>query len=86
MNEASYSNQLVNLKKYLIEGNSSEEEAIHFYACLLLDCASEDTIIRNKAKEVLTEWQVEGDSYGVPAIEDIVNLLVDEIKMLRNKQ
>ena len=42
-------------------------------------CENEDEA-RKIAKEVLTEHEVEGDSYGVPTIQEVVGLLVNKIR------
>lgn len=47
---------------------------------LLKDACDDDTEIRTMAKEVLTEYEVEGDSYGVPCLTDVVRLIVDKAK------
>jgi hypothetical protein len=46
----------------------------------LKDLCDDDTEIRTMAKEVLTEYEVEGDSYGVPCLTDVVRLVVDKAK------
>lgn len=46
------------------------------YALALMDWAETDTNVRKAARKVLTKFEVEGDSWGVPAIEDIVDALV----------
>ena len=57
------------------------EELRKRYKDELTDWAETDSHVRKKAREVLTEFEVEGDSYGVPPIEDIVDKLVENIKM-----
>lgn len=52
------------------------------YQLALEDWAHTDTVVRNAARRVLTEFEVDGDTYGVPAIEDIVELLVAKIEVL----
>ena len=42
-------------------------------------CENEDEA-RKIAKKVLTEHEVEGDSYGVPTIQEVVELLVNKIR------
>jgi len=49
------------------------------YQLLLRDQADTDTTIRQLAKKVLSEKEVDGDSYCVPSVEDIVRTLVDAI-------
>jgi hypothetical protein len=53
------------------------------YKTLLIDTCETDTTVRKFALEVLTDYEVNGDSYGVPAIEDIVALLVEKVKGLK---
>lgn len=43
---------------------------------VLSDDASTDTHIRTQARKVLSEFDVHGDSYGVPPLEEIVDKLV----------
>lgn len=50
------------------------------YAQALMDWADTDTAVRITARRVLTEFETEGDSYGVPMIEDIVDLLVARLE------
>ena len=47
---------------------------------LISDVLETDIAIREMARTVLSEEEVYGDDYGVPALEDIVELLVDKIK------
>lgn len=49
------------------------------------DC-EQDKNIRAMAKKHLTEHEVEGDSYGVPMLEDIVELLIKKIETKQPKQ
>lgn len=46
------------------------------------DRANTDTYVRTCAKDVLGEAYVDGDSYFVPTIEDIVDALVVKVKIL----
>ena len=46
------------------------------YAHALTRWADTDTAIRLAARRVLSKFDVEGDSYGVPSIEEIVEKLV----------
>lgn len=66
--------------------NTTEVKAKLLYAQQLLDLAEEDVIIREVAKKVLTEEEVEGDSYGVPMLSDIVEKLVAKIQELRKPE
>lgn len=47
---------------------------------LLQDTSDTDTYIRNRVKGILTDFEINGDSYGVPTIEDIVDLLCEKIE------
>jgi hypothetical protein len=50
---------------------------------VLEDWADDDTAIREMAKKYLTELEVEGDSYCVPSIVDVVEKLckiIDETR------
>lgn len=80
MNDASYENQLANLKRSL--RIKTPEEAIHHYARLLLDTSSDEVEIETLAKQVLDPKWVDGDSYGVPSTVDIVERLVAKVKEL----
>ncbi len=51
-----------------------------YYRNLLIESSETDTTVRNLASQVLTDFEVNGDSYGVPCIEDIVELLVARVK------
>lgn len=46
----------------------------------LKDSCEDDDEIRKLCREVLTEKEVFGDSYGVPSNVDLVELLVNKIK------
>jgi hypothetical protein len=50
---------------------------------VLEDWADDDTAIREMAKKYLTEFEVEGDSYGVPSIVDVVEKLCKMIDEFR---
>jgi hypothetical protein len=47
---------------------------------LLQDTSDTDTYIRERVKGILTDFEINGDSYGVPTIEDIVDLLCEKIE------
>jgi hypothetical protein len=68
----------------LIDSSSdlSEQQVRKFYAEFLLDSCEDDTNIRKLAHEVLTEFEVEGDSWGVPTPVDIVETLVRRVQRL----
>ena len=47
---------------------------------LLQDTSDTDTYIRERVKGILTDFEINGDSYGVPTIDDIVDLLCKKIE------
>lgn len=49
---------------------------------ILEDWADDDTSIREMARKYLTEFEVEGDSYGVPSLVDVVKKLCERIDEL----
>ena len=55
---------------------TSEEK----FKLLLQDTSDTDTYIRERVKGILTDFEINGDSYGVPTIEDIVDLLCEKIE------
>lgn len=52
----------------------------HYYIDHLELTEQTDTYIRERVKDILTDFEINGDSYGVPAIEDIVDLLCEKIE------
>lgn len=58
------------------------EELRELYQRELEDWSSTDTTVRRNAIRVLKESEVDGDSMGVPTIEDIVEKLVSKIESL----
>ena len=50
------------------------------------DWASDDTAIRDAAKRVLPEPQVDGDTWHVPHMTDVCELLVAEAERLREER
>ena len=52
----------------------------HYYIDHLELTEQTDTYIRERVKGILTDFEINGDSYGVPAIEDIVDLLCEKIE------
>lgn len=62
-----------------------EQETAKLHAIIKDDCDTEDDC-RESAKKVLTEYEVEGDSYGVPAISDIVDKLVAKVQEQRGNE
>ncbi len=57
-----------------------EAQVRELYALTLEDWADTDTKVREVALRVLTDFEVNGDSYGVPCIADIVDTLVKKIE------
>lgn len=55
-------------------------------ATVLSDAADADTRIRALCKQVLPEAAVDGDSYGVPHLVDLVETLVNLVAALRAKK
>lgn len=72
------------LADWLLESNKSLPELAYLHAQLILDTVEDDQRIIDLAKQVLDPKWVDGDSYGVPAMFDIVERLVNEIKTLRS--
>lgn len=70
------------IKQFLLKALKEQREE------LIKDMAYDDTEIRNLASKVLTEYEVSGDSYGVPSILDIIETLIKqrEALMLDEKQ
>jgi len=56
------------------------EDLEKYYVQLLVDSSDTDTYIRERVKGILTDFEINGDSYGVPTIEDIVDLLCEKIE------
>jgi len=46
---------------------------------LNVDSCETDLNVRKLAAQVLSDFQVHGDSYGVPTLEDITELLINKI-------
>lgn len=58
----------------------SRDQLEKYYATFLLDSAETENYIREKCKDVLTDFEINGNSYGVPTLEEIVDKLVEKIK------
>jgi hypothetical protein len=74
-----FEEKISNLRADLIT-KYTREELEKKYAMFLLDWAETDTYVREKCKDVLTDFEINGDSYGVPTVEEIVDKLVEKIK------
>lgn len=61
------------------------EELRVLYQRAIEDFSDSDFNARRAARRVLTEFEVEGDSYGVPGLEDIVERLVAKIEELQKQ-
>jgi hypothetical protein len=61
----------------------SRSDLEHYYIDHLELTAQTDTYIRERVKNILTDFEINGDSYGVPTVEDIVDLLCEKIKNLK---
>ena len=58
----------------------SRSDLEHYYIHHLDLTEHTDTYIRDRVKGILTDFEINGDSYGVPTIEDIVDLLCEKIE------
>jgi hypothetical protein len=58
----------------------SRSDLEHYYIDHLELTEQTDTYIRDRVKDILTDFEINGDSYGVPTIEDIVDLLCEKIE------
>jgi hypothetical protein len=76
------------MSKELFESvkKQSREDLEKYYIQLLVDSSDTDTYIRDRVKGILTDFEINGDSYGVPSIEDIVNLLCEKIEDWKEKE
>ena len=54
------------------------------FKMLLIDNVETDTAIRDMCREVLTDKQIDGDSLGVPTLEDIVEMLITGKRTISN--
>lgn len=58
----------------------SKDQLIMSLVTLLIDWADDDTRGRKLALQVLSDFEVNGDSFGVPSLVDIIETLVERIK------
>ena len=72
--------KIVNTYAAIIARHRSEREKT-LEACLAEECEA-DTDARKAARQVLSEIEVDGDSYGVPPVADIIENLVKREKRL----
>lgn len=56
--------------------NVSHEDLVKEVRAMCLDWAETDTNVRELASKILDNYSINGDSYGVPGIEDIVEKLM----------
>ncbi len=61
----------------------SRSDLEHYYIDHLELASQTDTYVRDRVKNILTDFEINGDSHGVPAIEDIVDLLCEKIENLK---
>ncbi len=61
----------------------TDAEVRRMYITMLTDTSSDEVDIERLAKRVLDPAWVDGDSYGVPGMVDIVEELVKVIETLR---
>ncbi len=73
-----YVQRLIDLEKFI--GDVPAEELRRRHALELLDSAHIDVEVRKLASRVLTDFEVNGDSYGVPGVIGIVETLVKKIE------
>lgn len=66
------------------ESEKRAVDAERRYKVEVQDWAETDTAVRQAALRVLTEFEVNGDSYGVPSVEDIVDKLVAKVEEQRS--
>ena len=55
------------------------EELKKMFDSVIADICEDDTSIRKECEKVFTDYEVYGDSYGVPPITDLVEKLVKEL-------
>lgn len=55
------------------------DDLVRTMATRLEDDCSTDCYIRNRVRGILTDFEIDGDSYGVPTLEDIVDSLCDKL-------
>jgi hypothetical protein len=79
-----HENSLNDLIDYIKRNHSDYDEIVRLYAIQLMDSAECDNYVRDRVRGILTDFEIDGDSFGVPTIEDIVNDLVEKILALEN--
>lgn len=77
-------NTLDNLINHIKGRNLQYDEIVRLYAISLIDFTVCDNYVRDRVRGILTDFEIDGDSFGVPTIEDIVNDLVEKILALEN--
>jgi hypothetical protein len=55
------------------------DEMAKAYASWLDSYTDSDTYIRDRVRGILTDFEIDGDNYGVPTLEDIVNSLCERL-------
>lgn len=61
----------------------SEDDKVRLWTQAQQEIAEIDECVRQDARTVLTEWAVEGDTYGVPSPQQLVSMLVAHIHNLQ---
>jgi hypothetical protein len=74
-----------NLKNIIKTSDYDPDDVLNRYVENLLDWAETDNYIRDRVRGILSDKCIDGDSYGVPTVEDIVDNLVDMILALRGQ-
>lgn len=79
-----HESSLNDLIEYIKRNHSDYDEIARLYAIQLMDSAECDNYVRDRVRGILSDFEIDGDSFGVPLIEDIVNDLVEKILALEN--
>ena len=58
----------------------SRSDLEHYYIYHLELTAQTDNYVRERVKNILTDFEINGDSYGVPTIEDVVDSLCKRVE------
>jgi len=67
----------------LEEKNTSIDDLALLYADMLCDVVDEEAMVKEAASKHLNDFQLEGDSYGVPSVVDIVESLVRRLDLYK---
>jgi hypothetical protein len=55
------------------------DDLVKTMATRLEDGCSTDCYIRDRVRGILTDFEIDGDNYGVPTLEDIVDSLCERL-------